>query len=217
MLDQLFSNIEACLVEAGGSLDNLALATIFLSDLRFREQLNNTWLRLFPNVDNRPARNTVQRPMGNGEIVWCEFTAVLGGQNRRRVLSIPGVAEVHNPAPTAVVVGNYVYCVRVSGQEPGSGHLPEAPQRQIEQLFANVRALLEQAGGTLDDLAYITVALAAGEGEGLQNVAHREILNDVWLRHFPNAGDRPARHTIPAPMREGQLISASFAGILGRI
>jgi 2-iminobutanoate/2-iminopropanoate deaminase len=135
----------------------------------------------------------------------------------RQVLKLPGVADVHNPAPTAVRVGNYVYCVRVTGQEPGTGQFPEDARTQIEQLFANVGALLEQAGGSLSDVAYITIALRSTDGEGLQNVAHRETLNEVWLKHFPNAEDRPARHTIPAALPEGRLITASFHGVLGKI
>jgi 2-iminobutanoate/2-iminopropanoate deaminase len=218
-IDQLFRNIDSALGQSGGSLADLALVTMFLNDMKYREQLNHTWLRLFPDAADRPARNTVERPVDDGAIASCEFTAILGseGRTRRQVLRIPGVAEVHNPAPTAVRVGNYVYCVRVTGQEPGTGRFPEDPRTQIQRLFENIDSLLKQAGGSLSDLAYITVSLSAADGEGLQNVANREILNEVWLKHFPNRADRPARHTIPAKLPAGRLITASFHGVLGRL
>jgi 2-iminobutanoate/2-iminopropanoate deaminase len=76
--DQLFRNLESYLQQAGGSLDNLALVTLFLADMRYREQLNVTWLRLFPDAETRPARNTVQRQLDDDAVAYCEFTAVLG-------------------------------------------------------------------------------------------------------------------------------------------
>ena len=219
-IEQLFQNLEAYLRQAGGDLGDLAFAGVYMADMVYREQLNHTWLRLFPSESDRPARNTVQQPLTGGQIASAEFTAVLGGSSataRRQVLKLPGVAEVHNPAPTAVRVRNYVHCVRVTGQEPGSGRFPEDPRAQIEQLFANIDALFEQAGGSIDDLAFIKISLRSSDGEGLQNVAHREILNEVWLRYFPDRDDRPARHTVPAAMPDNRLISASFSGVLGPI
>jgi 2-iminobutanoate/2-iminopropanoate deaminase len=91
--------------------------------------------------------------------------------------------------------------VFVSGQlslEPGQTELRAGSiQRQTEQVFANLRAILEAAGSGLDRLVKTTVFL--------QNLDDFKGMNEVYARHV---GDRPpARSTVEvARLPSGALV-----------
>ena len=91
------------------------------------------------------------------------------------------------PYSQAIRSGGFVF---VSGQlalRPGVAELSGGTiQEQTEQVFANLRAILEAAGSGLDRLVKTTVFLTdLGEFAGM---------NEVYARHV---GDRPpARSTI---------------------
>jgi 2-iminobutanoate/2-iminopropanoate deaminase len=91
------------------------------------------------------------------------------------------------PYSQAIHAGEFVF---VSGQlalRPGHDEiLGETIQEQTEQVFANLRAILEEAGSGLDRLVKTTVYLSdLGEFAGM---------NEVYARHV---GDQPpARATI---------------------
>jgi 2-iminobutanoate/2-iminopropanoate deaminase len=91
------------------------------------------------------------------------------------------------PYSQAIRSGNFVF---VSGQlalRPDHAEIVgETIQEQTEQVFANLRAILEEAGSGLDRLVKTTVYLAdLGDFTGM---------NEVYARHV---GDQPpARATI---------------------
>src|SRR5919201_729431 len=91
------------------------------------------------------------------------------------------------PYSQAIRAGEFVF---VSGQlalRPGSTEIEgETIEEQTEQVFANLRAILEEAGTGLERLVKTTVYLA-----DLDDFA---AMNEVYARHV---GDRPpARATI---------------------
>ena len=102
------------------------------------------------------------------------------------------------PYSQAIRVGDLVF---VSGQlalRPGEKELMGGPiGEQTEQVFANLRAILEAAGSGLDRLVKTTVYLA-----DLDDFA---AMNEVYARHV---GDRPpARATIEvARLPSGALV-----------
>ncbi|KMZ43407.1 RidA family protein [Brevibacillus sp. HB1.3] len=55
---QVFSNIQAVLAEAGGSLTNVVKATVFIKDMNDFGQLNEVYGQYFG--DHKPARSTVE-------------------------------------------------------------------------------------------------------------------------------------------------------------
>ena len=91
--------------------------------------------------------------------------------------------------------------VFVSGQlalEPGHTELRGGTiQEQTEQVFSNLRAILEAAGSGLDRLVKTTVFL--------QNLDDFQGMNEVYARHV---GDRPpARSTVEvARLPSGALV-----------
>ena len=102
------------------------------------------------------------------------------------------------PYSQAIVVGELVF---VSGQlalRPGEKELMGGTiEEQTEQIFANLRAILEAAGSGLDRLVKTTVFLA--------NLDDFPGMNEVYARHV---GERPpARATVEvARLPSGALV-----------
>jgi 2-iminobutanoate/2-iminopropanoate deaminase len=102
------------------------------------------------------------------------------------------------PYSQAIRAGRLVF---VSGQlslRPGAHELTgETIEEQTEQVFANLRAILEESGSGLDRLVKTTVYLA-----DLDDFAR---MNEVYARHVGEAP--PARATIEvAALPSGALV-----------
>ena len=124
---------------------------------------------------------------------------------KRQTLEVPGVSH-SAPIPMGVRMGNLVFSSGVMGTDPASGSLPDDPARQAELIFQHMRALLEQAGGSLDDVAHVTVYV--------KDNAYREHVNREWLKAFPDEHDRPARHTLLWNLSGGMLIQCELVAVL---
>ena len=71
----------------------------------------------------------------------------------------------------------------------------------------HMRRIIEAASGTTDDILKLTVWLKDG--------AHRKVLNQEWLKMFPDEKSRPARHTFTGEEMAGNmLIQAEFWAVL---
>ncbi len=107
--------------------------------------------------------------------------------DKRRSIEVSGVKH-QNPIPAASRKGPFVVSGAISGADPESGKVPPDLDAQCRQMFANVRRLIEAAGGTPDDIVKMTVWIA---DRGL-----RPTLNKYWVEMFPDPHSRPARHTV---------------------
>jgi 2-iminobutanoate/2-iminopropanoate deaminase len=110
------------------------------------------------------------------------------------------------PYSQAIKAGDLVF---VSGQlalRPGSSDLAGSTiQEQTEQIFANLRAILEAAGSGLDRLVKTTVFLV--------NLADFAGMNEVYARHV--GGQPPARSTVEvAALPSGALIEIEAVALL---
>ena len=110
------------------------------------------------------------------------------------------------PYSQAIKAGGLVF---VSGQlalEPGDTELAgNAIAEQTEQVFANLRAILEAAGSGLDRLVKTTVFL--------QNLDDFQAMNEVYAKHV---GDSPpARSTVEvARLPSGALVEIEAVALL---
>jgi 2-iminobutanoate/2-iminopropanoate deaminase len=109
------------------------------------------------------------------------------------------------PYSQAIRAGDLVF---VSGQlslRPGEKELTGGSiQEQTEQIFVNLRAILEEAGSSLDRLVKTTVFLAdLGDFAGM---------NEVYAKHV---GDRPpARSTVEvAALPSGALVEIEAVAV----
>jgi len=110
------------------------------------------------------------------------------------------------PYSQAIRAGDFVF---VSGQlalKPGEKTLGAATiEEQTEQVFANLRAILEEAGSSLDRLVKTTVFL--------QDLDDFQAMNAVYARHV---GDRPpARATVEvAKLPSGALVEIEAVALV---
>src|SRR5881392_1044100 len=92
--------------------------------------------------------------------------------DKRRSIEVSGVKH-QNPIPAASRKGPFVVSGAISGADPESGKVPEDLDTQCRQMFANVRRLVEAAGGTPDDIVKMTVWIT--------DRALRPTLNKYWV------------------------------------
>jgi 2-iminobutanoate/2-iminopropanoate deaminase len=110
------------------------------------------------------------------------------------------------PYSQAIRAGDFVF---VSGQlalKPGDKTLTGGTiAEQTEQVFANLRAILEEAGSSLERLVKTTVFL--------QNLDDFQAMNAVYAQHV---GDRPpARATVEvAKLPSGALVEIEAIALI---
>jgi 2-iminobutanoate/2-iminopropanoate deaminase len=75
----VFSNLEAVMHAAGGSLDDVGLCLVSLSSMEYRGALNTVWNEVFPDEHSRPSRNTQQRELTAPLICQVVATAFVSG------------------------------------------------------------------------------------------------------------------------------------------
>lgn len=113
----------------------------------------------------------------------------------KRSIEIPGFSH-RAPIPGAARVGNMLFSSAVSGIDPATGEPAATAEGQVRQVFAHLRALLGQAGGSLADIGHMSVHV--------RDNSVREPINRAWLEAFPDPHDRPARHiqicALPEPL-----------------
>lgn len=114
--------------------------------------------------------------------------------------------------PAAVQLGALLYIPALQGREP-DGRLPAGGfAAQCRQALTNLKALLQQAGASLGEVAHVTVYF--------RDAALRPTLNEVWLEFYPDASDRPPHIYIPAdlpPGVEAQLQVLAFPGAARKV
>jgi 2-iminobutanoate/2-iminopropanoate deaminase len=182
----------------------IAHLTVFIPDPKFRNLINRGWMALYPDGD-RPARKTNQVPLPEGMYVQLQAIAVPG--EKRTQLEIPGLAH-RDPLPMGVKAGPFVFSSVISPQDPKTGqNATGGALAQIKQGFENVRLLMEQAGGTVDDVNHLWVFM--------KNFDHQPAMVDEWVRVYPNEGERPARKTVQYELGVNTEIQIQATGYIG--
>ncbi len=103
--------------------------------------------------------------------------------------------------PHARRAGNLLFLSGIGPRVRGSKEIPGVTLRadgtiesydieaQCRSVFANVRAVLEDAGSHWDKLLDVTVYLTNMKSDFAT-------YNRLWAEHFPNANNRPCRTTV---------------------
>jgi enamine deaminase RidA (YjgF/YER057c/UK114 family) len=194
----------ATLVESAGiSTDNIGLVTNFIDSQDYRAHINNTgWLELFPNKDNRPARKTTSFPLSGGTGVELQAFGVLN--QRRNCVEVKGLTH-RDPLPNAVRMGDYVFSSVIVPWDLSTSEAVIGEDAQTDQCFDNMRILMEEAGGTLDDVVLQWVYL--------NDFAYQPYMVDVYLEAWPSGQYQAARKTFRYPM--GGQIQIQCIGRIG--
>ena len=191
------------LVEAAGlSTDAIGLVTNFIDSQEHRAHINPGWLDLFPEASNRPARKTTAFPLPPGVAVELQAYGVVDQQ--RSCIQVRGLQH-RDPLPNAVRMGDYVFSsvivpwdLRTSEPVPGEA-------AQTDTCFDNMRILMEEAGGSVDDVVLQWVYL--------NDFAYQPYMVDVYLETWPQGQYQAARKTFRYPM--GGQIQVQCIGHIG--
>ncbi|GAA4701087.1 RidA family protein [Pseudonocardia yuanmonensis] len=125
----------------------------------------------------------------------------------RRSIEVPGLHHGGLPIPQASVVGNLLVSSGISPIDPVSGIVPAEVEDQVETVFANVRRVLDAAGGSTADIAKCTVFV--------RDKSIRPIIDKQWLEMFPDEHSRPARHTLRIDLADPLQIQLEITAVLG--
>ena len=93
------------------------------------------------------------------------------------------------PVPQAVESGGWIYVSALFGADPETGRIPEEARAEAEQLFANLKAILEAADARLTDVVRVGIFMK-------HLLRDRPVFNEVWREAFGN--HRPARSAVQA-------------------
>ncbi len=126
--------------------------------------------------------------------------------SKRQTISAPDIPEHKNPIPAATRIGKLVFSSAVGGEDPDSHELPEDSESQIANVFRTIRAIMREAGGSVDDIGKLSVYLA--------NMEDRKLVNPHWLEMFPDESSRPVRHTTAKKLPAGRKIQVEFIAVL---
>jgi 2-iminobutanoate/2-iminopropanoate deaminase len=109
------------------------------------------------------------------------------------------------PYSQAIVAGGFVFVSGQLGLRPGDTSISGGIAEQTEQVFANLRAILQEAGSGLDKLVKTTVFL--------QHLDDFQAMNEVYGRHV---GEQPpARATVEvAKLPSGALVEIEAIALL---
>lgn len=124
---------------------------------------------------------------------------------RRQVIDIPGMGH-RAPISLGVRIDNIVYSSGISGRDTDADSMPEDAEGQAAMMFKNVKHLVELAGGTVDDIIYMTIRMKDRDD--------RKFVDPHWLAMFPNPEDRPARHAEEANLGGGMLMQCQITAVL---
>lgn len=75
----VFTHVRELMVAVGGSVDDIAKLTCHLARYRDREALNREWEEMFPDLENRPARQVMAATLDGGALIHCDVIAILEG------------------------------------------------------------------------------------------------------------------------------------------
>jgi 2-iminobutanoate/2-iminopropanoate deaminase len=122
-----------------------------------------------------------------------------------RSIDVPGASH-KAPIPAAARVGQLLCTSAVSGKDPATGQLPPGAAEQARLAFANLRAVLQAGGASMDQVVKFSVTL--------HDDSVRDAINAEWLAAFPDPHDRPARHITVHPLQHGMLLQLEVMAVV---
>ena len=182
-------NLKALVEHAGRTTDEIGIVTNFIDSQDYRAHINTGWLELFPDEDNRPARKTTSYPLPTGVGVELQAYGVVGAQRQR--IEVPGLTH-RDPLPNAVRMGDYVFSSVIVPWDLATSEPVVGEEAQTDKCFDNMGLLMEQAGGTVGDVALQWVYL--------NDFAYQPYMVDVYLESWPEGAFQAARKTFRYPM-----------------
>lgn len=114
---------------------------------------------------------------------------------KKEILSVEFADGNPNLSP-ATKFGNLVFVSGQTGRHPATGELGKDIREQTRNALERVKAILEAAGTSLDNVLTITAYVT-----GRENLP---VYNDEYAQYFPTA--KPARTTIQAGLNSADML-----------
>ena len=176
---KVLAKLKELVERAGGTLDNVARAVGYCTKAEDRGPVDEVWMSLFPNEQNKPCMKVLVANLPPGHLVRIDALALLG-QHRRR-FDIPNVSA-HDPT---IKVGNWVFSSRCHGNDQTTGQVvPGGLEAETRQTLDNLATLVRLAGGNETDIVQLTTF---GRDPGYIPTARR-----IIEERFPDPAKRPA-------------------------
>jgi reactive intermediate/imine deaminase len=123
----------------------------------------------------------------------------------RQIISTAAAPQAIGTYSQAVRAGSTVYLSGQIGLDPGTMQMVDGIENQIHQVFRNLKAVAEAAGGGLADTVKLTVFLT--------DLAHFPRVNEIMAEYFPQP--YPARAAVGvASLPRGALVEADAILVL---
>ena len=90
------------------------------------------------------------------------------------------------PYSQAIKVGNLVFCSGQLGLDPKTNNLVEGLENQTKQVLANMKAIIEESGSSIENVVKTTIFLT--------NIQDFALVNEIYANFF--SSPFPARSTI---------------------
>ncbi|MCX8097445.1 MAG: RidA family protein [Casimicrobiaceae bacterium] len=104
----------------------------------------------------------------------------------KQPIHTPSAPAALGPYSQAIVTGNLLFCSGQIGLDPATGQLREGFEAQVDQAFANLKAVIEAAGSDLSRVVKLTLFLT--------DLAHFATVNAKMEALFSTP--YPARSTV---------------------
>ena len=131
-----------------------------------------------------------------------------GPESRRRKATwLPGLSGDGAVSPDLVEVGGMFFTSGVRGVDVATGVMPDDPAEQFLNAWRNLRALVQAAGLSTDEIGLVTNFIDSQD--------FRAHINTGWLELFPDADNRPARKTTSYPLPPGMGVQLQAMGVVG--
>ena len=73
----MFRNLRLFMEQAGATPDNIVHMKVYLKEEKYRDAVNQSWLEMFPDEHDRPARHAVKVELRGDVLFQIEVVAVL--------------------------------------------------------------------------------------------------------------------------------------------
>ena len=139
-----FDHLDRLLAREGVGAGQLLRIAGYMRDLKDKDLLNNEMVRRFPESSQKPVHKYVPAALPPGVEFALQAIAVEGGE--RRILEIEGIKH-NDPISLGAQVGNVFVSSRVQARLE-----PSAREQTARLIESHARRLVEQIGGSLDDV-----------------------------------------------------------------
>jgi 2-iminobutanoate/2-iminopropanoate deaminase len=110
--------------------------------------------------------------------------------------------------PFGICVDGLVYANGLSGTDPATGRPADGLVAQTELALRHLKALVEGAGGTIDNIGRAVAYVSA--------IEDRDAVYGPWDAMFPNPEERPAFKVVVGPLPPDHLVQIDGLAILGK-